>query len=278
MAEAAGQIGSTRKADNLSLEALAESEQRFRALVESLPEAILVHSENKIVFINPFCMRLLVAERPEQILGRDIIEFIDPVYLPTIKSRIEECYATGAASPPTESILIACDGSSVDVEAVAIPICWNGGPAIEVVARDIGARKRAEKAAQDWQKRLELAQRAGLRIGLWDWDAEANTVVWSDETYRQFGYTRDTFSGRVEDAITRIHPEDRSRVEEAIRRVMAEDQEYAVEYRVVRPDKTICWIDAFGVVVRDGPTHMLGIGIDVTNLKKTEQSLQQAKM
>jgi PAS domain-containing protein len=46
MAEAAGQIGSTRKADNLSLEALAESEQRFRALVESLPEAILVHSEN----------------------------------------------------------------------------------------------------------------------------------------------------------------------------------------------------------------------------------------
>jgi len=123
MAEAAGQIGATRKAHNLSLEALAESEQRFRALVESLPEAILVHSENKIVFINPFCMRLLVAERPEQILGRDIIEFIDPVDLPTIKSRIEECYATGAASPPTESILIACDGSSVEVEAVAIPIC-----------------------------------------------------------------------------------------------------------------------------------------------------------
>ncbi|HXO98070.1 MAG TPA: PAS domain S-box protein, partial [Chthoniobacterales bacterium] len=231
MAEAAGQIGATRKAHNLSLEALAESEQRFRALVESLPEAILVHSENKIVFINPFCMRLLVAERPEQILGRDIIEFIDPVYLPTIKSRIEECCATGAASPPTESILIACDGSSVDVEAVAIPICWNGGPAIEVVARDIGARKRAEKAAQDWQKRLELAQRAGLRIGLWDWDAEANTVVWSDETYRQFGYTRDTFSGRVEDAITRIHPEDRARIENAIREVMSGGSEYAEQYR-----------------------------------------------
>jgi len=59
---------------------------------------------------------------------------------------------------------------------------------------------------------------------------------------------------------------------------MAEGQEYAVEYRVVRPDETICWMDAFGVLVHDGPTHMLGIGIDVTNLKKTEQSLQQAKM
>ena len=277
MAEAAGQIGATRKADNLSLEALAESEQRFRALVESLPEAILVHSENKIVFINPFCMRLLVAERPEQILGRDIIEFIDPVYLPTIKSRIEECYATGAASPPTESILIACDGSSVEVEAVAIPICWNGGPAIEVVARDIGARKRAEKAAQDWQKRLELAQRAGLRIGLWDWDAEANTVVWSDETYRQFGYTRDTFSGRVEDAITRIHPEDRARIENAIREVISGGSEYAEQYRLMWPDGTTRWIEAHGVLVSNGSAHMLGIGVDITDLKISEQSLQESE-
>jgi C4-dicarboxylate-specific signal transduction histidine kinase len=53
--------------------------------------------------------------------------------------------------------------------------------------------------------------------------------------------------------------------------------EYMAQYRVVRPDKTTCWIDAHGVVVRDGPTHVLGIGIDVTSLKQTEQSLQEAK-
>ena len=134
--------------------------------------------------------------------------------------------------------------------------------------QDITDRKRADRATEDWQKRLELAEKAGLRIGLWDWNIEAGTVVWSDETYRQFGFTRHTFSGRVDQAVDRIHPEDRSRVKEAIRKVMAEGQEYAVQYRVVRPDQTTCWIDAFGVVVRDGPTHMLGIGIDVTNLKK----------
>jgi PAS domain S-box-containing protein len=149
---------------------------------------------------------------------------------------------------------------------------------VACILQDVTDRRRADRATQHWQKRLELAEKAGLRIGLWDWSVDAGTVDWSDETYRQFGFTRDTFSGRVDDAVARIHPEDRSRVEEAIRRVIAEGQEYAVEYRVVRPDKTICWIDAFGVVVRDGPTHMLGIGIDVTNLKKTEQSLQQAKM
>ena len=55
------------------------------------------------------------------------------------------------------------------------PISWHGAPAIEVVLRDTRPRKRAEQAAHEWQKRLELAQKAGLRIGLWDWDVAAIT-------------------------------------------------------------------------------------------------------
>src|ERR1700728_1710034 len=262
---------------NVSLEALAESEQRSRTLVEALPDAILVHSEDKIVFVNPFCVRLLVAAGPEQLLGKDINEIVNPDDLPAIRNRIQDCYASGTASPPMESVLVACDGSFVEIEAVAIPICWNGAPAIEVVARDIRDRKRAERAVQDWQERLVLAQKAGLRIGLWDWDAVANTVIWSDETYRQFGYTRDTFSGRVEDAVTRIHPEDRPRVEDAIRKVIAGGGEYAQQYRLVWPNGTTCWVDAHGVMVRNGSTHMLGIGVDITDLKKTEQSLQESE-
>ena len=262
---------------NVSLEALAESEQRSRTLVEALPDAILVHSEDKIVFVNPFCVRLLGAAGPEQLLGKDLNELVNPDDLPAIRNRIQDCYASGTASPPMESVLIACDGSSVEIEAVAIPICWNGAPAIEVVARDIRDRRRAERAVQDWQERLVLAQKAGLRIGLWDWDAVGNTVIWSDETYRQFGYTRDTFSGRVEDAVTRIHPEDRPRVEDAIRKVIAGGGEYAQQYRLVWPNGTTCWVDAHGVMVRNGSTHMLGIGVDITDLKKTEQSLQESE-
>ena len=263
---------------NVFLEALAESEQRSRTLVEALPDAIIVHSENKIVFVNPFCVRLLAAAGPEQLLGKDLDEIVNPDDLPAIRNRIQDCYASGTASPPMESVLIACDGSSVEIEAVAIPISWNGAPAIEVVARDIRDRKRAERAVQDWQERLVLAQKAGLRIGLWDWDAVANTVIWSDESYRQFGYTRDTFSGRVEDAVTRIHPEDRPRVEDAIRKVIAGGGEYAEQYRLVWPNGNICWVDAHGVMVRRGTsTHMLGIGVDITDLKKTEQSLQESE-
>jgi PAS domain S-box-containing protein len=130
----------------------------------------------------------------------------------------------------------------------------------------------------EWQQWLELAQKAGLRIGLWDWDVGANTVTWSDETYRQTGLTRDTFSGRIEDAVARIHPEDRARVEEAIQKVLAGGTDYAAQYRLVRPDGTICWIEAYGVVVRgDSSTHMLGMGVEVTNLRKAQQSGRESE-
>jgi C4-dicarboxylate-specific signal transduction histidine kinase len=132
--------------------------------------------------------------------------------------------------------------------------------------------------SQDWETRLELAQRAGLRIGLWSWDLVANTVIWSDESYRQWGFTRQTFSGRVEDALARIHPEDKFVVEEAIREVLAGAKEYFAQYRIVRPDQITCWIDARGAVVHEENIHqMIGIGIDMTKQKEAEQSLQAAK-
>src|SRR5579862_6184660 len=278
MSQNAPALGELKDDKLRSLEEITESEHRFRKLVEALPDAIVVHTEGRIVFVNPFAVRLHKATRPEQLLGHEIDEFIKPELRVPVKNRIEECYLTGEASVPMEVTLIACDGSSVDAEAVAIPISWHGAPAIEVVLRDTRERKRAEQAAHEWQKRLELAQKAGLRIGLWDWDVAANNVTWSDESYRQFGFTRDTFSGRVEDAVERLHPDDRSRVQEAIQKVLdGKSHEYAAEYRIVRPNDTICWIDAPGVMVRNGSQHMLGVGIDITDLKSSAQSLKDSE-
>jgi PAS domain S-box-containing protein len=253
------------------------TDDKFRMLLEWLPDAVMVHIEDEIVYVNPFCVKLLAAQGPEQLVGKQISEIIKSDHLSPIKDRIRDCYATGKASPPTESTLIALDGSSVDIEAVAIPVFWNGSFAIEVVLRDIRERKIAGRTDEEWQKRLGLVQQAGLRIGLWDWDTATNTVNWSDETYRQFGFTKETFSGRVCDAVPRIHLEDLPRVEKAIQGTLSGHGEYSVQYRLVRPDGSICWVDARGVMAGEGSTHMMGIGIDITDLKSTEQSLRESE-
>ncbi|HLV88324.1 MAG TPA: PAS domain S-box protein [Candidatus Sulfotelmatobacter sp.] len=265
--------------DARPLEEVVESEHRHRKLVESLPDAIVVHTEGKIVFANPFALRLHKASSVDELLGREIRDFIAPQCLPRIMQRIQQCYDSGATSSPLELVLIACDGSSVDVEAVAIPISWNGAPAIEVVLRDVRERKRAEETAVLWQKRLELAQKGGLLIGLWDWDLARNCVIWSEESYRQFGFDRETFTGRVDEALDRLHPDDRERITELIAKVLnGEAKEYAAQYRLVHPNGTVRWIDAHGVRIQSpGSEHMIGVGIDITDLKHTEQCLEESQ-
>ena len=142
---------------SLSLEELAESEHRHRNLVEALPDAIIVHTEGKIVYANPFALRLHKASSPEQLLGREISDFIDPHCLGSIKQRIEECYATGTASPPAEFVLKACDGSVVDVESVAIPISRSGNE----------QRKQPSRGKSAWNSRRKVDFRSDFGTGIW---------------------------------------------------------------------------------------------------------------
>ncbi len=248
----------------------------FQNLVQALPDAILVHCSGTIVFVNPAMLKLLGASSPSQLLGRQLFDFIHPDFIPAIQERIRR-FPTLAPDTPFEHLMLGIDGSHKDVEGLAIPITWEGTPAIEVVIRDISERRKAQHSVQEWNKRLELAQKSGLKIGLWQWDMGKNTVEWSDESYRQFGLQRDNFSGRVEDATASIHPDDLPRVKKAIERSVATSTDYAAQYRTVWPDGTVCWIDARGSIVRNGSTKMIGIGIDITDLKKTEEALRRSE-
>jgi PAS domain S-box-containing protein len=134
---------------------LAESEERFRKLVEALPDAILVHGKNEILFVNPSCMKLLGAQRPEQLLGQDVLKFLHPDYKEAVQQCIQYCLDTGTACPAKESVFLALDGSEVPIEAAAIAIPWNGSQAVEVTIRDIRQRKCAEERLREYEKVVE---------------------------------------------------------------------------------------------------------------------------
>jgi PAS domain S-box-containing protein len=203
-------------------------------------------------------------------LGKEIFENV-------VKGKLDECFKGKVVN--YELNITYPDLGLREMQITYIPIEVSGGvTGAAGVLRDMTERNRMAQANLDWQKRIELAQEAGLGLGLWDWDLGTNTAVWSEETCRQWGFARGTFSGRVEDATVRIHPDDLPKVEHAIQDVLAGRKErYAAQYRVVRPDGTTCWIDACGVVMPDRSGHMVGIGIDITDLKKVEESLRESE-
>ena len=257
---------------NRALKELAESETKFRDLVEISPDAIIVHQEGKIVFCNRANLTLLGAQTPEQIIGKPISELIHPDQLKQVVDQIKIDDEQGHASPPREIVLVRLDGSLVYVETIGIPTTWKGSRAREVILRDITQRKKAEQAVLEGRKLLKLAERASLPIGLWEWNPGTAQLSWSREVFRQLGYTRDIVPSS-EHFLDRIHPEDRPRVETAIQAVVSGHRRiYEVQFRVVLPDGTVRWLDSRAVMAHDESSRMIGITIDITKLRRSEKS------
>ena len=246
--------------------------RQYARVVESLDEMVTVVDTNyryimaNRAFIDAF------APGEQMIAGRLIPEFVDRnVFLQIIVPRLKECFAGRHVLFGMEYAFARIGSRALAVSYSPIEVSGSV-EAVVCVLRDVTDMKRIESVETGWQKRIELAESAGLRIGLWDWDIQDNTVVWSDESYRQWGFTRHTFSGNVAEAVPRIHPDDRALVEAAISRVLShETNEYSSQYRVRRPDGSICWIDARGVILHSSLPRMIGIGVDITDYKRAQE-------
>jgi PAS domain S-box-containing protein len=195
--------------DFTSRKATEDRLRQYERLVECVDEMIAVMDrEYRYLFTNRAYIEVF-GTGAEGIEGRSILEFVqEDVLEQIVLPKLAECFG---GHPVIFSMEYDLPGMGMrDLSISFSPIEISGVlEAVACVLRDITDMKRVELVETGWRKRIELAECAGLRIGLWDWDIHANTVVWSDESYRQWGFTRDTFSSKVGDAVPRIHPEDR---------------------------------------------------------------------
>jgi diguanylate cyclase (GGDEF)-like protein/PAS domain S-box-containing protein len=123
-------------------QALRASEERYRALVELSPDAIAVHRDRRILFINPAGARLLGADSPSVVTGRLFDDFLrSETGAPESGSLALEREQT---SLPREERLTRLDGNVIDIEVSALGITYNDEPAWQVVMRDITRRKELE--------------------------------------------------------------------------------------------------------------------------------------
>jgi len=136
------------------IEALRESEERYRKLVELSPDAIAVYSEGKIILINNMGAKLYGVASPQELIGRQAMDFVHPDFHQLVKKRVQQMLISGETAALAEEKFIVSDGSIIDVEVAAAPLYFKGKPAVQVVVRDITWRKQAEKALETERQRL----------------------------------------------------------------------------------------------------------------------------
>ncbi len=140
--------------------ALRESEERFRRLVESCPEGMAIVADGRLAFVNPSGVRLFGAKSPVDLLGRPFLSMVDPNYHDLVEEQLNQA-AEGQLPPPIEHRLVRVNGSSVLVETSLCAVPFHGERAIQLLMRDISARKRLETQLASAQKMEAVARLAG---------------------------------------------------------------------------------------------------------------------
>jgi PAS domain S-box-containing protein len=141
-------------------------------------------------------------------------------------------------------------------------------------------RLEAEQALQfeelrETQRKLIEAQHIG-RVGNWELDLRTGHLWWSDEVYALFGVTRENFDPSLNDFARLVHPDDRALLKPARDSALRDGKVMRIEYRVVKPDGAIVWMNEIAEARRDesgDPIWFGGVVQDVTARKVGEQAL-----
>jgi diguanylate cyclase (GGDEF)-like protein/PAS domain S-box-containing protein len=122
----------------------SETERQFRSLFDHSPVAMCVHVDGRFVYVNQTLIATIGARSADQVLGREISDFIHPDSRAAVFEQIAARRHDGDASPPLEMAIVTFDGAKREVEALAIRTRWEGRPAHKVVFRDVTLQKANE--------------------------------------------------------------------------------------------------------------------------------------
>lgn len=138
-------------------EKLKRSEERYRKLVELMPDAVFVHSGNKIAYTNAAGAKLLGLASPEEIIGQDAAKFINIDIRKRIFSDeyVEHMINEGTLPIIEQSFVRKLDGKTVEIETTAALIPFHDGLAILDISRDVSERKKVEELEEKVEEKTK---------------------------------------------------------------------------------------------------------------------------
>jgi PAS domain S-box-containing protein len=176
------------------------------------------------------------------------------------------------------------DGHYVTVLTRGLPIRNDLDGRVERIVGthlDITEKKRTERALRESEERLQLAF-AGAQEGVWDWDLETNTVVYSSRWKQMLGYADDEIEPHVSAWERLVHPDDRKAADEAHDSVMGGESTYQAEFRLRHKDGHYVHVLSRGFPVRRDPAgpvvRIVGTHFDLTQRRQQESERARSEL
>jgi PAS domain S-box-containing protein len=257
-------------------DALRQSEERYRRLVDLAPDAVFIVQAGRVLFVNPAGVRLLGAQDATEVIGRTVADLVHPDELRAVLSRIDEVLEGQRATVFQERRYTRFDGTPVDVEVAATLYPDPGGPAIQIILRDITERKRAESVSRESEERFRQIAESIDEV-FWITPPDKNQMIYVSPAYEKiWGRSCSDLYVNPRNWLAAIHPDDRDRVIHAALTKQSEGT-YDEEYRIVRPDGGERWIRDRAFPLRDGDGtiyRVVGLAEDITDRKLVESEIR----
>jgi PAS domain S-box-containing protein len=265
---------------------LAREKQYYESLVSLSPTAIVTMDlEERATSWNPAAERLFGYTESEAV-GRPIEDLV----LGTDDQRAEgesvtrQVIEEGIAHVTTRRT--RRDGTWVDVELLMVPLVVDGErTGYLLVYHDVTAAKQAETRFRRLAEELPLVTYIDTPEGFAGQGSTPTVSVGGHNIYMSpqceamLGYPPADWShSTLWEQI--LHPDDRERVLAEQRRFYETGEPLSMEYRMLHRDGSVVWVSDESVVVRDesgAPLYLQGFWVDVTERKRVEQELQQAR-
>ena len=255
---------------------LRESEERFRRLVETAPDGIIIQTHGQFAYANNEAIRILGVSDASELIGKDIIDYFHPKYRQLIMERIHKINIKKESVPLLEEEILRADGTIVPIEATAIPFAFEGGQGALVFMRDITQRITAEKALRESRERLTEAQRIG-KIGNWEFVIDTKQHYWSEELYRIFERDPSLGPENYLEQVKYTSREEFQRFVEGINRAIDSHEESNVALECNLPSGKEVYLDItirFACDVNGKLIKLFGTVQDITEHRKTVEALR----
>lgn len=251
------------------------SEERFRNVVESSLQGIIIHQGDTIRYANPAASRMFGWPAAGDMIGRDIWEtLVVPEECPALRARIAAAYRGEQLAPHPGWRAKRADGSDFWVATTASRTSWDGLPAVVSMYLDITERKQAEQMLAESELRLrtifdnepECVKLLGAGCSLLEMNPAGLRMIEADSLAQVLGQSM----------LNLILPAYRAGFAELSERVLL-GESGSMEFEIRGIQGTHRWLETHAVPMHDGggEVRILGITRDITERKRAGENLRR---
>jgi len=255
--------------------ALRNRERLFRSLTEHALDLVTILNDQGVITYQSSSVERVMGYQPAELLGRTAFEWVHPDDL----RAVQEAFQSGIRSPGATITLDFRfrhrDGTWRHLEAVGSNMLADAGiGGVVVNSRDITERKLTEEQLRQNEERFrQITENMEDLVAVLDVQGRR---LYNSPSYRKLLGDPDGLRGTT--SFDEIHPEDRERIRRVFRETLVTGIGQRAEYRFLRLDGTIRFIESQGSVVRDGEGRVINIIVvsrDITDRKNAEARIRE---